>query len=107
MTEPQVYRSHVFVCTNERPADDPRGCCRAKGSLRLRNYLKARAREMGLDRVRINLAGCLDRCEHGPSVVVYPAGVWYTVIDERDADEVLTRHLRDGQTVNRLRMPPP
>ena len=101
---PLFYRAHVFCCTNERPAGHPRGCCKAKGSERLRNYMKARAKELGLKDVRINAAGCLDRCELGPSVVVYPEGVWYTVRTTEDVDEILTVHLIGGGRVRRLMM---
>lgn len=104
MADEQYYRSHVFVCTNQRPPDDPRGCCWEKGSVRLRNYMKARAKELGLVDVRINLAGCLDRCERGPSMVIYPEGVWYTVTSKADVDEVLERHVIGGEPVERLRM---
>ncbi|MBL4691406.1 MAG: (2Fe-2S) ferredoxin domain-containing protein [Rhodospirillales bacterium] len=101
------YRRHVFFCINEREDDHPRGCCRAKGSLELREYMKARAKEMGLKRIRINSAGCLDRCELGPSVVIYPEGVWYTCKSREDVDEVLETHLRDGGRVERLMMDAP
>lgn len=104
MADEQYYRSHVFVCTNQRPPADPRGCCWEKGSVRLRNYMKARAKELGLVDVRINLAGCLDRCERGPSMVIYPEGVWYTVTSKADVDEVLERHVIGGEPVERLRM---
>jgi (2Fe-2S) ferredoxin len=67
--------------------------------------MKARAKALGLKGVRINTAGCLDRCEHGPSVVIYPEGVWYTVRSEADVDEILAAHLRDGRPVARLLMP--
>lgn len=99
------FQHHVFVCTNQRAADDPRGCCWAKGSVALRNYMKQRASELGLDRTRINIAGCLDRCELGPTVVIYPEGVWYTISSKADVDEILDRHLTKGQLVERLRMP--
>jgi (2Fe-2S) ferredoxin len=102
---PQFFRLHVFCCTNERPAGHPRGCCKEKGSERLRDYLKARAKELGLKDVRINTSGCLDRCELGPSVVVYPEGVWYTMANKADADEILTTHLRDGGRAWCLMMP--
>jgi (2Fe-2S) ferredoxin len=98
------YRRHVFCCTNERPAGHERGCCKAKGSERLRNYMKARAKELGLTDVRINASGCLDRCELGPSVVVYPEGIWYTVRTPADVDEILTVHLIAGGRVERLMM---
>ena len=103
---PAFYEAHVFCCTNERPAGHPRGCCKAKGSEKLRDYMKARAKEVGLSRVRINSSGCLDRCELGPTVVIYPEGVWYHVETRADVDEVLTRHLVQGERVERLMLQP-
>jgi len=105
VADEQFYRSHVFVCTNRRRPGDPRGCCWEKGSVRLRNYMKAQAKRLGLVDVRVNVAGCLDRCERGPSMVIYPEGVWYTVTSEADVDEVLKRHVIAGESVDRLRMP--
>ncbi len=99
------FRKHVFVCTNTRPPDDPRGCCSAKGSVSLRNYMKKRAEQLGLLDVRINVAGCLDRCELGPSVVIYPEGTWYTARTEADVDEILQRHVARDERIERLRMP--
>lgn len=100
------FRAHVFCCTNERPAGHPRGCCKAKGSEKLRDYMKARAKELGLRDIRINSAGCLDRCECGPTMVIYPEGIWYSVASRADVDEVLTAHLRDGGRVERLMLQP-
>jgi (2Fe-2S) ferredoxin len=100
------YEAHVFCCTNERPAGHPRGCCKAKGSEKLRDYMKARAKEFGLARVRINTSGCLDRCELGPTMVIYPEGVWYHVETREDVDEVLQRHLIEGGRVKRLMLKP-
>lgn len=101
------YRRHAFFCTNAR--DDGRESCQDHGARRFRDYAKARARELGLDGpggVRVNIAGCLDRCELGPVIVVYPEGVWYRYEDVRDLDEILERHLRDGEVVERLALPP-
>ena len=100
------YRTHVFCCLNERAPDHPRGCCRAKGSEALRDYMKARAKELGLRRVRINVAGCLDRCELGPSMVIYPEGVWYHYRSREDVDEILETHLMRGGRVRRLMLGP-
>ncbi len=105
-TDAPYYRQHVFVCTNQRPADDPRGCCHAKGAVALRNYMKDRAKELGLADTRINIAGCLDRCEFGPTVVIYPEGVWYTCRTKEDVDEILARHVVGGGRVERLLMSP-
>ncbi|MBL8675431.1 MAG: (2Fe-2S) ferredoxin domain-containing protein [Rhodospirillales bacterium] len=100
------YRAHVFCCTNRREAGHPRGCCADAGGEALRDHMKARAREMGLKDVRINNAGCLDRCELGPTVVIYPEGVWYACPTKADVDEILETHLRDGRRVERLMLLP-
>ena len=93
------YRRHVFICINEREEGHPRGCCLAKGSLELREYMKAKAKEMGLKRIRINTSGCLDRCEKGPSMVIYPEGVWCTGWSKEGVDEVSQAHIRDDGRV--------
>lgn len=103
---PPFYRRHVFCCINERPAGHPRGCCLEKGSLRLRNYMKARAKELGLNDVRINASGCLDRCELGPTMVIYPEGVWYVYRTQEDVDEILRVHVMQGGRVRRLMLHP-
>jgi len=96
------YTAHVFVCTNERPAGHPRGCCKEKGSEKLRDYMKARAKELGLPSTRINTAGCLERCEFGPALVIYPEGVWYSPKTREDIDEILSVHMQQGKRVERL-----
>ncbi len=96
------YRVHVFCCTNRRPENHARGSCAARGSVRLRDYMKARAKELALPGVRINSAGCLDRCEVGPTVVVYPAGIWYRMESTEDVDAILEGHIRDGRPVTAL-----
>lgn len=106
MTDP-FYPHHVFFCCNQRPADDPRGCCNDKGATRVRDYAKKKVKALGLageGRVRINQAGCLDRCAQGPVIVVYPEGVWYTYVDEEDVDEIIREHLQGGRIVERLRI---
>ena len=64
------YEAHVFCCTNTRPEKHPRGSCAGRGGVQLRDYMKARMKELGLEKVRINSAGCLDRCELGPVIVI-------------------------------------
>lgn len=100
------YRHHVFFCTNRR--EDGSQCCAQCGAGDLRDHLKRRAKELniaGRGGVRINTAGCLDRCEEGPVVVVYPEGIWYTYVDREDLEEILTEHLMNGRPVERLRLP--
>ena len=99
------YRRHIFFCCNQR--DGGRTCCQDCNAREMRDYAKRRIKEMGLagpGQVRVNVSGCLDRCEEGPIAVVYPEGVWYTYVDEEDIDEIIARHLRDGEPVDRLRI---
>lgn len=73
--------------------------------MELRDYCKARVKKLGLTgtgKVRVNQAGCLDRCEQGPVVVVYPEGVWYRYQSEADVDEIIEQHLQRGKPVSRL-----
>ncbi len=100
------FQRHIFVCTNQRSADDPRGSCAKLGSERLHAHFKQEAKRLNLKGVvRANKAGCLDHCALGPSVVVYPEGVWYRVHSEADATEIMERHVLKGEVVTRLLMP--
>jgi len=102
---PPFYEAHVFVCCNRRPDGHARGSCAAKGSERLRDYMKARVKELGIPNVRVNSAGCLDRCELGPCVVIYPEGVWYRMDSTADVDAVLQAHLVEGRRAEALMLP--
>ncbi|WP_114395467.1 (2Fe-2S) ferredoxin domain-containing protein [Oleisolibacter albus] len=106
--DPRPYfRAHVFCCTNERPDGHPRGCCKARGAEALRDQMKKRATALGLGKaVRINTAGCLDRCELGPVMVIYPEGVWYSYQTAEDVEEILQTHLVEGKRVQRLLLQP-
>ncbi|MEC9359432.1 MAG: NAD(P)H-dependent oxidoreductase subunit E [Pseudomonadota bacterium] len=98
------YRHHVFFCCNQR-APGERTCCNDKGATRVRDYAKKRIKHAGaagVGKVRINMAGCLERCEEGPVIVVYPDNVWYTYVDEDDVDEIIDEHLLAGRPVPRL-----
>jgi len=104
MSEP-YYKYHVFFCTNQR--EDGSKCCARNDALKMRNHAKQRSKELGLVRsgkVRVNTAGCLNRCEEGPVVVVYPEGTWYTYVDQDDIDEIIERHLVNDEPVDRLRI---
>lgn len=102
---PLFFEFHIFVCTNRRPDGHSKGSCAERGSEKLRDYMKARAKELGLARVRVNAAACLDRCEHGPCIVVYPEGVWYHVDSPSDVDAILERHIVQGGRVPALMLP--
>ena len=70
-------------------------------------YAKNRVKELGLagpGKIRVNKAGCLDRCNDGPVMVIYPEGVWYTFVDTEDVEEVIQSHLIQGRVVERLQL---
>ena len=103
--EPPYYACHVFFCTNQR--EDGARCCGAAGGQAMRDYAKKQIKKMNLNgpgKCRINSAACMDRCDEGPLLVVYPEGVWYTYVDEQDIDEIIESHLKHGQVVKRLRV---
>jgi len=102
-----AFTHHVFICTNTRPEGHPRGCCNADGSARLRERFKDEVARRNLKAtVRANASGCLDQCEHGPTVVVYPDGVWYGFVRDEDVVEIVESHLLAGRPVERLRLKP-
>ena len=106
-TDPALYYArHVFCCTNVREPGHKRGCCSEKGSVALRDYMKKQCKALGPRAVRVNIAGCLDRCELGPCLVIYPEGVWYSVRSEADVDEIIRVHLVGGGRVARLMLAP-
>lgn len=99
------FDRHVFVCTNQREPGSARGCCSPDGSDELHRRFKEEAAAAGLKGVvRANKAGCLDQCEHGPVVVVYPEQVWYGFVTEGDVAAIVREHLVGGRPVERLRL---
>ena len=99
------FQHHIFVCTNTRPPDHPRGSCNPDGSARLREHFVAEVKRRGLRAtVRANASGCLDQCEHGPTVVVYPEGIWYGGVQLSDVEEIIESHILGGRPVERLRL---
>ena len=102
-----VYDVHVFCCINERPATHRRGCCSSKGSEALANYMCRRGMvTAGQQHIRVNLSGCLNLCEYGPAMVIYPEGVWYKYETEADIEEILAKHVIRGERVGRLMIKP-
>lgn len=99
------FEKHVFVCLHQREAGGSRGSCAQKGSEALLKAFKGAAKKAGLDQtVRVQKSGCLDNCENGCSVVVYPEGVWYGHVTEADVGELVEQHLKQGKPVERLRL---
>lgn len=101
------FRHHIFFCLNQR--DNGKNCCAQHGAQGAFEHCKTLVKHAGLagpGGVRVNKAGCLDRCEAGPVAVVYPEGVWYTYVDAADIEEIVESHLKNGQVVERLLAPP-
>lgn len=100
------YERHIFFCLNERKPGE--ACCSQQGAQAAFDRCKAQVKAAGLagpGKVRVNRAGCLDRCAAGPVAVVYPEGVWYSYVDESDIDEIVQSHLKHGVIVDRLLTP--
>jgi (2Fe-2S) ferredoxin len=100
------FERHIFFCLNQRANGE--ACCADHRAQEAFDRCKAQVKSHGLagpGKVRVNKAGCLDRCAGGPVAVVYPEAIWYTFVDQSDIDEIVTSHLRDGVPVERLRLP--
>ena len=99
------FKHHVFICTNKRDEEADRPSCARQGSEKLKSAFKDAVKEAGLKgKVRANELGCLDQCEHGPGVVVYPDAVWDGFVKAKDVEEIVTEHLVGGRPVERLRL---
>jgi (2Fe-2S) ferredoxin len=101
------FAKHVFFCLNQRPDGD--ACCQNCGATDAFAFAKDRIKGLGLSgpgQVRVNKAGCLDRCDQGPVLVVYPEAVWYRYVDQQDVAEIVDEHLVHGRVVERLRVDP-
>lgn len=100
------FKRHIFFCLNERKSGEV--SCAQHNAQAAFDHCKTRVKELGLagpGQVRVNKAGCLDRCSGGPVAVVYPEGVWYSYVDHADIDEIVQSHLKNGQVVERLVTP--
>lgn len=95
------YQYHLFFCTHER--SDGSACCQQHGAQAMRDYAKQRVKELKLPKVRVNNAGCLNRCGLGPMLVIYPEGTWYQYQTKEDIDEIIESHLQGGKLVDRLK----
>jgi (2Fe-2S) ferredoxin len=101
------YERHVFFCLNERASSE--NCCAHHHAQEAFERCKSLVKAAGLaapGKVRVNKAGCLDRCSAGPVLVIYPEAIWYSYVDTHDIEEIVTSHLKNGQIVTRLLTPP-
>ncbi|GBU15429.1 ferredoxin [Polaromonas sp.] len=104
---PSYFERHIFFCLNQRSNGE--ACCAEHNAEKAFDHCKAQVKAAGLSgpgQVRVNKAGCLDRCAAGPVAVVYPEAVWYSYVDISDIDEIVESHLKNGQVVERLLTPP-
>ena len=100
------FTHHIFICCNQRSAGSPRGCCDPAGSEALRNAFKAEVKKRGLDPfVRANVSGCLDQCECGPTVVIYPQEIWYGGVKLADVPRIIEETILHGRVLEDLRIP--
>ncbi len=96
-----IYKHHLFFCTHER--DEGRACCQQHDAQSLRNYAKQQVKDLKIKKVRVNNAGCLNRCALGPVLVIYPQGTWYHYETEADIDEIIESHILNDTIVERLK----
>jgi len=99
------FKYHVFFCLNERTS--PQSCCAQHNAKAAFEHCKQKVKTLelnGVGAVRVNKAGCLDRCAGGPVLVVYPQAIWYTFVDLNDIDEIVESHFKNDQIVARLQL---
>ena len=99
------FKKHIFICMNQREAGHPRGCCDPTGQGELQRLFKVKLAQRGIELVRANKSGCLDQCELGPTVAVYPDAVFYGGVHPEDVDEIIESHIVNDRPAERLRIP--
>ena len=101
-----AFTHHIFVCCNQRSAGHRRGCCDPTGTEELRNAFKAEVKRRDLKPlVRANKAACLDQCEHGPNVVIYPQGIFYGGVTLDDVTRIIEATVIGGRILEDLLIP--
>ena len=99
------FEKHIFVCENKRTDGHPKGCCADKNGVEIRALFKKRLKELGLSpTIRSNSAGCLDACEHGATVLIYPEQIWYGHVTLEDVEQIIQEHLINDKPVERLKI---
>ncbi len=98
------YKKHIFICVNERPENSPKGSCARCGGSDIRMRFVELINQHGLKGfVRANKSGCLDACEMGAAVVIYPKGIWYTKVTKSDVNEIFNKSILEDEVVERLK----
>jgi (2Fe-2S) ferredoxin len=99
-----LYLKHIFICTNQRKPGE-RICCGEETGMKIVEAFKEGIKKRGLKMtVRAQRTGCFDICEHGPTVAVYPEGVFYGHVQVSDVEEILEQHILNDKPVERLRL---
>ena len=94
---------HIFVCCRGRDANHPRGCCDPSRCEGLLKRFETELDQLGLSRyVRANRAECLDQCEHGPALVIYPQTIWYGTVREEDVPRIVRETILNGTILHDL-----
>lgn len=98
------YEKHLFICTNQRSASARVSCGEAHGLALVAAFKKAILHHGLNTEIRAQRTGCLETCELGPSVVVYPEGIFYGHVGLSDVDEIVSEHLINNRVVERLKL---
>jgi len=97
------YDKHIFICTNQRPPNASRKSCGEAHGLELVSAFKTKLKEKNLPiKIRAQKTGCLDICDFGPTLVIYPEGVFYVGVEVSDVDEIIDEHIINNRIVTRL-----
>ncbi len=103
--EEPIYHKHIFICTNQRAAGSSRKSCGEAHGLELVDAFRKKLKEKNLPiRIRVQKSGCLDICDFGQTIVIYPEGVFYVGVEINDLDEIIEEHLMNDRVVERLRL---
>lgn len=95
---------HIFICEFARnPKSDKPSCGQA--AMGYKRHLKEKLNQAGMAKnIRINGAGCIGVCEHGPAMVIYPKAVWYGNIKEEDLDTIFKKSIINNEEISALKI---
>ena len=100
-----IYDKHIFICTNQRAPEAPRKSCGEANGMQIVDAFKKKLKELNLPiKVRAQKSGCLDICDFGQTIVVYPEGIFYVGVELSDVDEIINEHIINNKPVERLRL---